>query len=94
MLFLVKMTVTLPHGMSEKDLAALKAKEAEASQALQKSGVWRHLWRVAGAYANFSVFEVRGPDHLHEVLTSLPFFPFLTTEVTALVPHPSALPAV
>jgi muconolactone D-isomerase len=92
MLYLVKMSVALPYGMVEEEVAALKAKERAASQVLQKSGVWKHLWRVAGAYANVSVFEVQSPEQLHEVLTSLPFFPFLSTEVTALVPHPSAFP--
>lgn len=92
MLYLVKMEVRVPYGMPAAEFEELKAREFAASQALQRSGVWKHIWRVAGAYANISVFDTDGPDHLHEVLTSLPFFPILTIEVTPLVEHPSALP--
>jgi len=34
----------------------IKKKEKEMAQGLQNSGKWRHLWRIAGQYANISVF--------------------------------------
>jgi muconolactone D-isomerase len=91
MLYLVKMEVRVPYCMPVAEFEELKAKEFAASQTLQRSGVWKHLWRIAGAYANISVFDADGPDHLHKILNSLPFFPILTTEVTPLVEHSSAL---
>ena len=54
-------------------------------------GKWRHLWRVSGHYANVSVFDVANHDELHEILTSLPLFPFMTMKVTALCRHPSSI---
>jgi muconolactone D-isomerase len=50
-----------------------------------------HLWRVAGRYANVSVFDVGSPDELHELLSSLPLFPYIDAHVTALARHPSKL---
>jgi muconolactone delta-isomerase len=56
-----------------------------------RSGEWRHLWRVAGRYANVSVFDVDSIDRLHELLSELPLFPYLDIRVTPLATHPSAI---
>lgn len=50
-----------------------------------------HLWRVAGRYANISVFDVPTHDELHELLSGLPLFPFMDIRVTALAHHPAAI---
>jgi muconolactone D-isomerase len=91
MLFLVEMTVNLPPSMPVADADELKAREKELSQKLQCDGRWRHLWRIAGRYANVSVFDVASGDELHELLSSLPLFPYMEVRVTALAHHPSAI---
>jgi muconolactone D-isomerase len=91
MLFQVEMDVRLPPDMDPGAADELKRVERQRAQDLQRSGTWRHLWRVAGRYANVSVFDVRGPDELHELLTSLPLFPFMAIKVTALCRHPSSI---
>ncbi len=92
MLFLVEMTVRLPHDLPAAVADELKATERERARELQRDGRWRHLWRVAGRYANVSVFDVASADELHELLGGLPLFPFMDVRVTALATHPSALP--
>jgi muconolactone D-isomerase len=37
------------------------------------------------------VFKVNDPAELHEVLNSLPLYPFMEVEVTALCHHPGSL---
>ena len=91
MLFLVHMEVRLPHDMPAEEADALKAREREIAQALQRDGRWRHLWRVAGRYANYSVFDVGSPDELHDLLSGLPLFPYMDIVVTPLARHPSAI---
>ncbi|MGC4071106.1 MAG: muconolactone Delta-isomerase [Nibricoccus sp.] len=91
MLFKVTMDVQLPHTMPKESADALKAAERELAQSLQRSGKWRHLWRVAGRYANVSIFDVSGAAELHELLTSLPLFPYMKIEVEALCRHPSSI---
>ena len=54
-------------------------------------GKWTHLWRVAGKFSNVSIFDVADPAELHEVLNSLPLYPFMQVEVTALCKHPGSL---
>jgi muconolactone D-isomerase len=91
MLFHVEMTVILPPEMDAARAAALKEEEKAMSQQLQREGVWRHLWRIAGRYANVSLFDVESPAHLHDVLSRLPLFPYKTMEVTALCRHGSSI---
>ena len=91
MLFLVEMDVRLPSSMPEAEAEELKGRERAYSQRLQQEGSWRHIWRVAGRYANVSVFDVASVDELHELLVGLPLFPYMDIKVTALAQHPSAI---
>ena len=93
MLFHVQMTVRLPHDMPQADSDRLKAREKEIAQELQRSGVWRHLWRIAGQYANVSIFDVADNAALHDTLMSLPLFPFMEIEVRPLCRHGSSIHA-
>ncbi len=90
MLFHVQMTVQLPHDMPPADAQRLKSKEMQVAQQLQTSGKWRHLWRIAGRYANVSIFDVDGPSELHDILMGLPLFPYMQIEVTPICRHPSS----
>jgi muconolactone D-isomerase len=91
MLFKVCMTVRLPHDMDPAQADALKTRERSIAQELQRSGKWRHLWRIAGRYANVSIFDVASADELHALLLSLPLFPYMDVDVEALCRHPSSI---
>ena len=89
MLFGVKMDIHLPADMDADKRADLLAREKEYSKQMQKSGVWPHIWRCAGQYSNLSVLDVESNQHLHDVLSGLPLFPYMTLEVTPLAQHPN-----
>lgn len=91
MLFHVEMTVRLPHDLPVSVAGELKAAEKARAQELQRAGTWRHLWRIAGQYANVSIFDVGGPAELHDILSGLPLFPFMEIRVTPLCRHPSSI---
>jgi len=91
MLFQVEMDVNIPRGFDADEAARLKAAEKARFQELQRAGTWRHIWRVVGQYANVSIFDVGTNAELHDILTSLPLYPFMTMRVTALCRHPSSL---
>ena len=91
MLFHVRMNVSLPLNMPAEQAAQLKQTEKELAQRLQHDGKWRHLWRIAGQYANVSVFDVDSVDELHDLLTSLPLFPYMQVDVMPLCRHPSSV---
>jgi muconolactone D-isomerase len=91
MLFQVEMDVLIPLDFDPEEAARLKAAEKLRFQELQRSGVWRHIWRVVGHYKNVSIFDVGDNAELHDVLTSLPLYPFMAMKVTPLCRHPSSL---
>lgn len=91
MLFLVRMEVEIPPDLDGERLESLKREEKARAQELQRDGRWLHLWRVAGRYANVSVFDVGSVDELHELLSGLPLFPYIDAEVVPLAHHPSAI---
>ncbi|MFU6378282.1 muconolactone Delta-isomerase [Metapseudomonas otitidis] len=91
MLFHVKMTVRLPADMDPERAARLKADEKALAQRLQREGTWRHLWRIAGHYANYSVFDVPSVEALHDTLMQLPLFPYMYIEIDGLCRHPSSI---
>lgn len=91
MLYMVQMQVNVPPGLPAAEFDAIKAREKAYAQDLQRSGQWRHLWRVVGEYANVSIFDVAGNDELHQLLAGLPLFPYMTLKVTPLAQHPSAI---
>ena len=91
MLYHVRMDVRVPHDVDPAAFDRLKAEEKARAEALQREGKWRHLWRIAGAYANISIFDVASHDELHAILSTLPLFPFMEIAVTPLARHPSAI---
>lgn len=91
MLFHVKMTVNLPHDLPAQETAEILQREKSYSQDLQAKGKWRHIWRIAGHYANVSIFDVADNDELHTLLSGLPLFKFMDIEVMPLLRHPSAV---
>jgi muconolactone D-isomerase len=46
---------------------------------------------VVGQYANVSIFDVESNAQLHDILTGLPLFPFMSMQVTPLCRHPSSM---
>lgn len=91
MLYHVVMDVNLPVDMPKGIVEDIKLLEKTYSQTLQREGKWRHIWRITGEYANISIFDVSSHDELHDILSNLPLFPYMTIKVTPLARHPSAV---
>jgi muconolactone D-isomerase len=91
MLFHVQMVVRLPHDLQPDKAEALKKVERERAHELQRQGKWRHLWRIAGRYSNVSIFDVSSAEELHDILSTLPLFPFMEITMSALCRHPSSI---
>lgn len=85
------MDVHIPADLPTEVANDIKAREKAYSQELQRSGKWRHIWRVAGEYANYSIFDVDSNEELHQLLTGLPLFPHMQIAVTPLCRHPSSV---
>jgi muconolactone D-isomerase len=71
-MFHVAIAVRVLHDVDPDKIKQLGTLEHERANALQRQGKWLHLWRVAGEWANVSVFKVESPAELHEILEALP----------------------
>ena len=58
MLFMTAMEVQLPNDMSTEAADDLRARERERAYELQRAGKLKHIWRVAGRYANVVAVRV------------------------------------
>jgi muconolactone D-isomerase len=85
------MEVALPHDLADDARSDIMAREKAYSLELQRAGEWVSIWRIAGRYANLSIFDVASNDRLHEILWNLPLFRYMTLEITPLAQHPSDL---
>ena len=90
MLFLARMDVTFPESMDAETRADFQAREKEYSGDLQRRGIMKGIWRVAGEYANYSVYDVDTNDQLHDIFAGFPMFPHMKVQVTPLAKHPNA----
>lgn len=86
--FLVRIEVRLPADLSEVERADLAARELARGKALRDAGTIVRIWRVPGRYANVAIWKAADATDLHELLTSLPLFPWLDVDVEPLALHP------
>jgi muconolactone D-isomerase len=78
-------------GVGADTLADLQARERVISHGYQRDGLLRHVWRVVGRYANYSLFDVADNEELHRLLTGFPLYPYMDIHVAPLANHPNAL---
>ena len=91
MLFKVEMDVRMSTRFPAEADVTLKQAERARAQDLQRAGVWRICGEWRGAMPNVSIFDVSGPQDLHDILSSLPLFPFMDIRITPLCRHPSSI---
>lgn len=86
--FLVRFETALPESMSAQQRDQLKAAERARAQELREEGVLLRLWRIPGRRGVIGLWEATDATHLHDVLSSLPQFPWMDITVEALATHP------
>jgi muconolactone D-isomerase len=88
MQFLVQIAVAIPPDLADDRREELLAAERERGHELQAAGVIEQIWRVPGTTGNVGIWAARDATELHDCIASLPLFPWITAEVTALAVHP------
>ena len=86
--FLVRVEVHLPPDMPAERRAELTAAERVYGKEMQARGAIRRIWRLPGGLRNVAIWEANDATELHELLTGLPLYPWITSEVAALAVHP------
>jgi muconolactone D-isomerase len=88
MLFVLNIDVTIPADVPQSRKDELRARENDRAIALMKEGKLRHIWRVVGQTANYSVWEASTLEELHATIGSMPLFPYMKINVTPVIEHP------
>jgi len=88
MRFLVRIHVTLPPTLDASERQRLLAEELQRGRELHASGSIVDIWRVPGGLRNVGIWEAADATELHELISSLPLYPYLDAEVTPLARHP------
>lgn len=86
--FHVELEIELPPSMSAAERAALTEAERARGRELVAAGAIAHIWRLPGQIANVGIWCARDATELHELLTSLPMWPYARVRVRALARHP------
>jgi muconolactone delta-isomerase len=87
---IVQITTTIPAGVATDEVDRRRAAEATRAKELAGSGNLIRLWRPIGERRSIGVWSARDVVDLHaNVLSTLPLAPWMTFEVTAVVPHPN-----
>ena len=86
--FLVRIEVNLPLTLSDEERSGLLESELERGVELHRQGSIKSIWRVPGGLRNVGIWSAADATDLHELLSSLPLFPYLEAEVTPLAQHP------
>jgi muconolactone D-isomerase len=88
--FFVRIAVNVDPGLEPATKAALTAAERVRGAELVRAGAIHAIWRVPGTAGNLGIWRADDATELHTLLSSLPFFPYMSIEVTALAEHPLA----
>ncbi len=88
--FLVRLEYALPQDMSAKVREELLQSETLRGEQLAEMGALRAIWRIPGRRGNYGLWAAQDATQLHEMLSSLPLWPYATITVTALARHPLA----
>ena len=91
MYFLAESRVDRPQAMSSEEWELLAQAESDYGIQARRDGKLVNIWRIAGQYAAFSLWNADDNDELHQLISGLPMFPFAAFTITALATHPSTV---
>lgn len=86
--FLVSIEITRPTGIDDNTWGELLAAELSRGRELVHEGRLLGIWRITGQTANVGIWQAETHGLLHETLTSLPLFPYMTIRVQPVSEHP------
>ncbi len=90
--FFVDMVTQVPAGVTDGEVAQVRAREAAHSAGLAAQGQLLRLWRpplAPGEWRTWGLFDAEDAGELERILASMPLRVWRTDTVTPLSPHPS-----
>jgi muconolactone delta-isomerase len=87
--FFTLFTVTVPAGTPGETVADVEAREARRAHELAGQGHLERLWALPGRGRTLGLWRAENSAAMQTIVDSLPLDPWMTTQITALTPHPS-----
>jgi muconolactone D-isomerase len=85
MKFLVEIELQIPPNLPEEEKAKLLEGHEKRGGELIGDGTITGIWRIPGRSANVGIWEAEDAGALSAAIDSMPTYPFLDTNVRALV---------
>jgi len=86
--FLVNINITWPMDMDPQVKEEIILDEQKHAGNLAAQGNLIRMWRVPGRRENWGLWRANDATHLHDIISSLPVFPYMNVQVTPLAIHP------
>jgi len=86
--FLVHIKISWPTDMDPDMKSRIIKEEQDYAGDLAEKGILVRMWRIPGRQENYGIWNASDATHLHEIISSLPVFPYMTVTVEPLAIHP------
>lgn len=86
--FLVHIKISWPKGMDPTEKERVIMEERDYAASLADRGVLVRMWRIPGRQENYGIWNAADATQLHEIISSLPVFPYMAVTVEPLAIHP------
>ena len=86
--FLLNISIRFTRDEDGETRDRLISEEHVAATALKDQGHLVRIWRTPGKFGNWSLWRAEDATQLHEVISSLPLYPWMEVDVHALAKHP------
>jgi len=86
--FLVNIKFVWPDSIGEEMRKDLREKEVKMAKELARKGHLVRMWRVVGRRENWGLWRAKDATEMHDILSSLPIWPYMDVSVLAMAVHP------
>jgi muconolactone D-isomerase len=85
--FLVNIKIEWPHDMDPGVKEEISAHERAVAAEFAKRGNLVRMWRIPGRRENWGLWQAKDATELHDIISSLPVWPWMDVTVHALARH-------
>ena len=86
--FLVHIKISWPQDMGRMEKEKIIKEERDYAASLASKGALVRMWRIPGRQENYGIWNAADATQLHEIISSLPVYPYMTVTVEPLAVHP------
>lgn len=86
--FLINISFQWDADVPEEERQRLRIEERAHAAKLAEKGHLLRMWRVPGRRENWGLWRAKDATEMHEILTTLPIWPWMNVNVMPLADHP------